>query len=84
MHNRTKKFMSRLHKRAQQLEEECEERVVDIMKRPALPKKTVINTGPEWLDTSDVESYTQRKGAVIDFLVGKTKVKSYNQRGEKR
>jgi hypothetical protein len=83
MHNRTKQFMSRLQNRAQRLEEECEERIVDLMKRPTSKKKPVINKGPEWIDTSEVESHTKQKGAVIDFLIGKTKVKSYNQRGEK-
>jgi hypothetical protein len=83
MHIRTKKFMSRLRKHAQRLEEECEERIVDLMKRPASQNNPAAYAGPDWIDTSDVETHTKEKGAVIDFLVGKTKVKSYNQRGEK-
>lgn len=83
MHNRTKQFMSRLRERAEHLEAEFEDRIAELLKRPEPATEPQINTGPDWIDTSNVKSHTRKKGSAIDFLVGKTKVKSYNQRGAK-
>jgi len=80
MHSQTKKFMSSLRKRNNRLEEDLQARLDDILEHDRADDDPV-NKGPAWIDTSDVETHTDEKGAIIDVITGRTEFKSFSQRG---
>ena len=89
MDNKTKKFMYRLRERTSERAREMEERIAQRMDsimssdtdgKDAAPKKK----GPAWIKgRRHNKPIGDPKGRIIDFLVGKTQVKSFNQRGER-
>jgi len=84
MHKNTKKFMYRIRERIANLEADIDERLSEIMQAEA-PKKVSVNSGPNWIDSDEIsdDPIGSSKGSIIDFLAGKTKVKSYSQRGKR-